>query len=207
MKQHISNSHRMLQRAVFTFLLANFQLCASNLINLNDAKSFAPTTRIFKCPVAPDPLISGLSSNQLDTSILVFKDNSLADLLNTGSLVVSNQAQIVHKVAYHHRVDDYTFAYANAASLEYIFEQTGTTKMNNRSANFFDSKQSSIEEHTFKEELSESSTLDELKKLTGADEAASGQRVFYVNHQEVYKCVGRPVYVQSNKTKSILLIL
>jgi len=170
-----------------------FGLAASNLINLNIQHDGSVKTPIYKCPIRQ---ASNADKNQIDSSVLVFKEASVSRLLDKGeeTLIVSDQANILHKIDYHHTFNNaYTFAYGHMASLEFILKETQTYTIANQTGQFTNSNATSNgDEDDVKDE-----TIDQLKSLSKLDTSESvNTHYYYLNSNDDtnnnrFKCMGK----------------
>jgi hypothetical protein len=172
-----------------------FDLASSNLINLNIQYDGSVKTPIYKCPIRQ----SIANKNQIDSSVLVFKEPSLSRLLEKGeeTLIISNQANILHKIDYHYTFNNaYTFAYGHMASLEFILKETQTYSIANQTGQFNNINETSNgDEDNVKDE-----TLDQLKSLSKFDTPDSVKHYYFnsnddtnkaVNNNNRFKCMGK----------------
>jgi hypothetical protein len=86
------------------------------LLNLNDQK-FSKAL-IFKCPLKSDPL----HPDHIDPSIIIFKNKTISNLVQSHSVIISSDSNIMHKISYSISINDYTFSYATMAPIDYLLE-------------------------------------------------------------------------------------
>lgn len=181
----------------------------ASLINLNVNSSSSFVT-IYKCPIKP--LKTETQSPLIDSSVLVFRNKNLANVLDKGeqTLIVSDQFNILHKIDSHHTfTNEYTFAYGHMASLEFILKETQTYQIANQTAKFVNTNISEEEED---EERVKDETMEQLKVAASSSSSFDVERTHYYsppsidnnNNKPIFKCNGKR---QTNGMNTHYLIL
>ena len=172
-------------------MLSCISLANTNLINLN-VNTNNDFTPIYKCPIRPiETTVVDKANTLIDSSVLIFKNASLASLLDKGeeTLIISNQVNILHKVDYHHTFNnEYTFAYGHMASLELILKETQTYAITNQTAKF--NTKGGEEDESEDEEIKEE-TIDQLKSSTFDIEKHYFNPNNNSNNKIMFKCNGK----------------
>lgn len=178
-------------KLIIVVILAICSAKTNGLLDLND-KKFS-NTLVYKCPVLPDPMYT----NKVDTSIIVFKNKTVANLLKYQSIIFSSRSNIMHEISYSSSINDYTFSYASLASLDYLLGYANVTKIDNQKAIIQNDVQlvneDSIESDKYNELLALSK--DPLLQSIGS-KTVEIQNTPTINGQ-IYKSIGRQLNEQT----------
>ena len=156
-----------------------------SIINLNEPKY--EQTLIYKCPVQPDPM----RPKEVDQSILIFKNKTIADLIRTqSSIILSSQSSLFHEISFSTNLDEFTFSYASMASLDYIFAYADINNI---------TQQPAVLHGQFgllKEEPLDDQTYKEFKALS-SDTTSGYHEIDAADNKQIYKCIGNTITKQA----------
>ena len=174
----------MNSRIIFTTVISALLFISqttNGLLNLNEPKYMS--SMIYKCPVMPDSLHPDL----IDQSIIIVNNKTIENLIKTATIVIKNDAKIMHKVSFIANFDQYSFYQASMADIETIFEKTNTTSIQNQPAQVHN------DTNLYNEDVLTNYEYNQLKNLSSPGNGIYEIKDSDLIDHEIYKCIGNSI--------------
>ena len=165
------------------------------LLNLNEPEYLSSV--IYKCPVIPDPM----HPDRLDQSIIIVNNNTIEDLIKSTTIIVKNDAKIMHQVLFFAEFDDYSFYHASMADIEDIFDRTNTSGIKNQPAKILN------QTNLYNEDELNDYEYNQLKNFSSSGNGIHEIQKDDLINNEIYKCIGNPIPFSQYYTVFIVLKL
>ena len=168
------------QMLLVAFLPLIFVLQINCFLNLNE--EHFKNVEIYKCPVIAD----SMHPERLDQSIIVFRNNTIQSLIQSNSIIVRTDSNIMHRVSFFGNMNDFSFYHASSADLEDILHETNTSHVKSRSSVI------SNDNNLYTEDVINDYEYNQLKSLARSS-FENGVYEIEDENNEIYKCIGNSI--------------